>query len=142
MKELNFSTGLVTYSLNGSAEVTFNPTDPSFGERLFNAFDDLDTMQTKYKERIEKIADKAEIFKIGREMDANMRERINGVFNADICTPVFGSMNTFALAEGMPAWANLLLVIMDELDTSYAREQKATNPRLQKYMNKYKKYGK
>ena len=34
MKELNFDTGLVTYDLNGKVEVTFNPSDSNFVERL------------------------------------------------------------------------------------------------------------
>lgn len=42
MKELSFETGLVTYDLNGLVQVTFNPTDSAFVERLFNAFDALD----------------------------------------------------------------------------------------------------
>ena len=27
MKDLTFETGLITYNLNGNAQVTFNPTD-------------------------------------------------------------------------------------------------------------------
>lgn len=140
MKELNFATGLEEFSLNGKCSVVFNPTDPNFAERLFNTFDDLDGKQEKYRDRINKTADKAEIFRIGREMDAEMRERVNAVFGTDICTPLIGSMNIYALADGMPAWANLLLTIMDEVDTTFAREQKATNPRIKKYTEKYKKY--
>ena len=34
MKELNFESGLVTYSLNGQCEVSFNPTDSNFVERI------------------------------------------------------------------------------------------------------------
>ena len=140
MKELNFATGLEEFSLNGKCSVVFNPTDPNFAERLFNTFDDLDGKQERYRARIDKTADKAEIFRIGREMDAEMRERVNAVFGTDICTPLIGSMNIYALADGMPAWANLLLTIMDEVDTTFAREQKATNPRIKKYTEKYKKY--
>lgn len=140
MKELNFATGMEEFALNGKCSVFFNPTDPGFAERLFNTFNDLDKQHESYKARIEKIADKAEIFELGRELDTEMREKINSIFDDDICTPVFGGMNVYALADGMPAWANLLLAIMDEVDTTFAREQKATNPRLQKYLGKYKKY--
>jgi len=42
MKDLTFETGLITYNLNGNAQVTFNPTDSTFVERLFNTFDSLD----------------------------------------------------------------------------------------------------
>lgn len=140
MKELNFATGLEEFSINGKCSVFFNPTDPNFSERLFLTFDDLDKKQEKYRARIEKTADRAEIFRIGREMDTEMREKVNSVFGEDVCTPLLGGMNIYALADGMPAWANLLLMIMDEVDTTFAREQKATNPRIKKYTEKYKRY--
>lgn len=52
MKELNFDSGLVAYSLNGKCEVSFNPTDSNFVERLYSAFEDLDKKQESYKENI------------------------------------------------------------------------------------------
>ena len=42
MKELSFDSGLVTYSLNNRCEVTFNPTDSNFVQRLYSAFEELD----------------------------------------------------------------------------------------------------
>ena len=69
-----------------------------------------------------------------------MRELIDSVFDGTpVCTLLFGSMNVYAMASGLPVWANLMLAIMDEVDTAFAREQKATNPRVQKYMAKYRK---
>ena len=51
----------------------------------------------------------------------------------------FNTPNVYAMADGLPVWCNLLFAIMDEIDTSFAREQKATNPRIQKYTAKYHK---
>lgn len=137
MKELNFDSGLVTYSLNGKCEVSFNPTDSSFVERLYAAFEELDKKQEGYKAQIEKMADKREIFDFARERDAEMRGVIDGVFDAPVCDAVFGSMNVYALSGGLPVWCNLMLAVMDEIDTTFAREQKATNPRVAKYTKKY-----
>lgn len=137
MKELNFDSGLVTYSLNGKCEVSFNPTDSSFVERLYSAFEDLDKKQESYKAQIEKMADKRQIFEFARERDAEMRGVIDGVFDAPVCDAVFGSMNVYALSGGLPVWCNLMLAVMDEIDTTFAREQKATNPRVAKYTKKY-----
>lgn len=139
MKELTFETGLVTYSLNDKCEISFNPTDSNFVERLFSAFDDLDKKQESYKAQIEKMADKRQIFDFARERDAEMREVIDGVFDAPVSDAVFGGMNVYAMAGGLPVWSNLLLAIMDEIDTTFAREQKATNSRIAKYTAKYKK---
>lgn len=139
MKELIFDTGLVTYSINGKCEFSFNPTDSTFSEKLFNAFDTLDKKQETYKAEIEKTAKKREVFDTIRKMDEEMRDIINEVFGFDICASLFGEMNVYAMADGFPAWANLLLSIMDEVDTAYAREQKMTSPRVQKYTKKYHK---
>lgn len=139
MKELNFESGLVSYSLNGKCEVSFNPTDSNFAERIFSAFEDLDKKQESYKAKVEKMANKLEIFDFARERDAEMRDVIDGIFEAPVSEAVFGNMNVYALAGGLPVWSNLLLAIMDEIDTTFAREQKATNPRLAKYTAKYQK---
>lgn len=139
MQELNFSTGLVTYALNGASQVSFNPTDTAFVEKLFAAFDTLDKRQEAYKAEVERTADNRAIFDTARRMDGEMREIVNGVFGQDVCTPVFGGMNLYALADGLPVWANLMLAVMDEIDTSFAREQKAMNPRIEKYRRKYHK---
>ena len=142
MKDLNFDSGVVTYSLNGKCEVSFNPTDSNFVERIHTAFNDLDKKQDEYKSRIEKMADKKEIFEFARERDAEMRTIIDGVFDTPVCDAVFGGMNIYAMASGLPAWVNLMLAVMDECDTTFAREQKATNPRIAKYTAKWSKYKK
>lgn len=142
MKEINFESGLVTYSLNGKCEVTFNPTDSNFLERINSAFNDLDKKQDEYKSRIEKMEDNREIFEFARERDKEMREIIDGVFEAPVCNALFGGMNVYAVAGGLPVWCNLMLSIMDEIDTTLSVEQKEINPRIAKYTQKYQKYQK
>lgn len=139
MKELKFDTGLVTFSLNGVCDVSFNPTDSAFVQRLFDAFNTLDRKQEAYKAEIEKMSDKVKIFEIAKERDREMREILDGIFEAPVCDVLFGSMNVYALADGLPVWCNLMFAVMDEIDTSFAREQKATNARITKYTAKYHK---
>lgn len=139
MAEIRFDTGLTTYSINGSVEVSFNATDSDFVERLYQVFDRLDKRQSEYENQVQKMANKAEIFDIMRARDKEMRSDIDGLFGADVCEAVFGHMNVFALAEGLPVWCNLLLAVMDQIDTAFSKEQKATNPRLNKYLAKYSK---
>lgn len=139
MKDLSFGTGLVAYSLNGACTVSFNPTDTTFVKKLFDAFDYLDSKQEAYKVEVEKIADTRQIFEVARKRDNEMREIIDGVFAAPVCEALFGNMNVYALADGLPVWCNLMLSVMDEIDTSFAREQKATNARITKYTARYNK---
>lgn len=135
-KQLVFDDGLVEFDVNGKAKIVLNPTDSVFVEKLYAAFESLDVKQDAYKSRIEKVGDKKEIFGIAREMDAEMRAVIDGVFGP-VSTAVFGDMNTYAMAGGLPIWCNFMLAVMDEIDTTFAREQKATNPRISKYTSKY-----
>ena len=139
MAELNFATGVVTFTVNGKCDISFNPTDSAFVERLFNAFDTLDKKQEAYKTEISKVGDNSEIFDIARRRDDEMRELIDGVFERPVCKDLFGGMNVYAMADGLPVWCNFLLTVMDEVDTTFAREQKLTNPRIQKYTAKYHK---
>lgn len=137
MPELNFDTGIVTFKLNGAAEVAFNPTDSSFVERLYNTFEALDKKQDEYKAEAEKANGKREIFDVARKWDKEMRSMIDNALGQPVCDTLFGGMNVYAMADGLPVWANLMLSIMDEVDTAFTREQKATNPRIAKYTSKY-----
>lgn len=130
MKDLIVDTGLVTYNINGSCQFSFNPTDSGFVEKLFNAFDTLDKKQDAYKAEVEKTANKREVFETARKMDEEMRDIINDVFGFDICTALFGEMNVYALADGLPVWANLMLSIMDEVDTTLPAKARQLTPAL------------
>ena len=138
MPEIRFETGVVSFKLNDAAEVSFNPTDSAFVEQIFNTFDELDRKQEEYKTEIEH-ADKREIFNIARRRDTEMRDMIDSLFAKPVCTALFGTMNVYALADGLPVWCNLMLAVIDQIDTSFAAEQKKTNPRIAKYTAKWKK---
>lgn len=137
MEKIIFNSGVKEYTLNDSATIRFNPTDSNFLERLYYTFDDLDKKQEAYKN--ETIEDGKEAFRKNRERDAEMREAIDGVLGEGICTALFGNMNVYALADGLPVWANLMLAIIDEMDDSVKAEQKKTSPRVAKYTARYKK---
>lgn len=138
MPNIDYDSGLITYTVNGGFELCFNPTDSGFVERLFNAFEVLDKKHESYRNAVEKMADKREIFDFTRKCDKEMRELVDQVFDAPVSDGVFGKINVYAFGSGLPIWANFILAVMDEIDTAFAREQKAMNPRLQMYLDKYK----
>ncbi len=139
MAEIRIDDGLVSYTLNGKCEVTFNPTDPAFAERLYTTFDTLDKQQEDYKAQVEKIGNTRKVFDFVKERDAEMRQYIDDLFEQPVSEHIFGNMNVYAIANGLPVWANLLLAIMDEIDVVFTREQKLTHPRISKYTKKYHK---
>lgn len=136
---IQFETGAVEYSINDKTTVRFNPTDLAFVERVFNIFDSMDQKQEEYNQAISKAENDATIFQVYREMEGAMRGMIDDAFGMEVCQDVFGSMSVFALSDGLPLWANLMLALIDEMDVAFAREKKATNPRIKKYTAKYQK---
>lgn len=139
MPEIKFDTGLVTYSLNGNVNVSFNPTDTNFVERLFSTFDQLDKQQEEYKQEVNSETDNKKVFEIARIRDVEMRLLIDEVFQENVCEPLFGSMNVYAMADGLPVWCNLMLAILDIIKDSFDREQKAIDPRIEKFVAKYRR---
>ena len=138
MADIRFDTGLKTFDINGKCEATFAPTDMTFIAKVYNALENMDKAQARYKD-VAEAATNAEVFELARKMDAEAREEINAVFDFDICTPLFGNMNLFTVADGFPIWANFILAIIDQLEGEFAAEKKKTNPRIQKYTAKYSK---
>ena len=139
METLLINTGVVTYNLNDCCTVSFNPTDSAFAQRLFEAFSILDKKQQDYRAADEQLSEGADVFRLAMERDGEMREIINGVFGQDICTPLFGPVNVYALADGLPLWANLMLAVIDKMDEAITKERTSTNPRIEKYTKKYHK---
>lgn len=139
MADIRFETGVVSFSVNDTVEISFNPTDSEIVEKIYSTFDELDKKQDAYKAEVERCANKREIFDIARRRDLEMREMIDNLFGKPICTQLFGSMNVYALADGLPVWCNLMLSIIDQIDTTFSRQQKLTNPRIKKYTERWKK---
>ena len=139
MKELNIATGLQEYNFNGKCTVFFNPTDPNFIDKVFTSFSDLDQKNEEYREQVAKETDSEKVLEIAKAMDNEMREMIDGIFGTEVCAPLFGKISVYASADGLPLWANLMLAVIDEMDDAFAREKKASNPRIKKYTEKFTK---
>ena len=140
MNRLNFNTGRVTYTVNGNCEISFNPSDAEFAEKLFDVFSNF----AKKYEQADKNPehDPADVFFVLRERDKWMRSEIDNLFGEPVCDKLFGNMSLCALADGLPVWANFMLSVIDEIDQAITKEQKETNPRVQRYMQKYSKHKK
>lgn len=139
MPKLNFDSGQITYLLNDKVEITFNPTDKIFAKRLYDAFEALDKKQESYREQLKAIKDARELFDFTDKMNREMRNAIDTALGMPVCADLFGDMDVYAMADGLPVWCNLMLAIMDEMNDAIPREQQLTNPRVEKYMKKYKK---
>ena len=145
-KFLNIETGIKTIVMKpsdkedgeGEVSVKFNPTDTAFAEKIYDTFEALSDTEESYQERIDAAEGTGEIFKISAELDQVMREKINAIFDGeDVCGAIAGKTNMYAMAGGMPIWANLILAIFDEMEDTYSREQKLNSEKMKKYTAKY-----
>jgi len=137
--ELDFlNSGLVTYNLGGKVEVIYNPTDMVFLDSIYETFADLEEKHKEFQERAKKTTDTREIFALARELDTDMRERINGIFGKDVCTPLYGKVSVYASdGEGLPLWASLLLAVFDTMEVSVNEAQEKSRAKIEKYTKKY-----
>lgn len=137
MRELNFQTGRKTYTVNGGAEISFDPADIRFVNQLFEL---VDKLEKKWQEPAPE--DPMEVFSVAAYRDAEMRAEIDTVFGEPVCDKIFGSTNVYSLAGGLPVCMNFLLAVIDEIDAA-SEEERKQNPVLDAYIHKYeKKYGK
>ena len=136
MKELKIEPGVVEYNLGGKVTVEFSPTDMNFVEKAINALmrglKKQDDIEAEIKE-----TDPESIFEYARSRDKEMRELVNDLFGKDVCTPLFGTMNTFARDKGLPLWCNVIMAVVDECVDNLPDEGKACKARIEKYTNKY-----
>lgn len=139
MQEISFNTGIKTYSLGGKVEVSFNPTDANTLKRFYKAFDALDKQQDALKEKRAEANDPEAWFELAESTDKEMRALLDDAFGAPISDPLFGDLNVYALADGLPVWANLMFAVLEKLEAEAKAEKKLTNPRMDKFIKKYSK---
>ena len=148
-KFLNIETGVKTYVLKPSDDETgeeevsvrFNPTDTNFAQKIYNTFEELSSTEDEYQKKIEESTGTSDIFTVSAELDQVMREKVNALFGKDVCTAIAGETNMYAMAGGMPIWANLVLAIFDEMEDTFSAEQKLHNQKMKKYTEKYSNKG-
>lgn len=127
MKELCFDTGVVEYQVNGGYVLRFNPADTNFVRRLHDLFEELGQEQQA----------EGGVFEALEKKDAAMRERLDGLFGPGTCQAVFGELGLYALAGGLPLWANFLLAVLEEVESAVDEQQQAASPRVAYYMERF-----
>lgn len=138
-----FETGLQEINF-GKVKVMFNPADLNLATRAANMLFEIQDICEKYQGEIDALdagnredAIKAE--SIGHNADLEIREKINSLFDTDVCTPNIGNCSITAPAGGLPIWQNMLLALLESFEAKVVEEQRKTNPRLEAYIKKYKR---
>lgn len=136
MGVLNFQTSRKTYTVNDGCEISFDPADIGFVNRLF------DLMERMEKQQKDEPQNGENVFAEFARKDREMRAEIDAVFGEPVCEKIFGTTNVFSPAGGLPLCLNFLLAVIDEVDAASETETKPS-ARVEAYLHKYeKKYGK
>ena len=136
MNTLNFSTGVKTFAVNdGAVEISYNPTDPIFVERMYDVFVSLTEKYEAGKDQ--KFADNKAFFDYARARDREVHEEIDGLFGDGVASGLFGGVSSYAMADGLPLWCNFLLAVIDTVPAELSAQIKASKPRVEKYLKKY-----
>lgn len=140
MRELNFNSGIESFSVNGVKNaLRFNPTDIELLRKIYVSMKDL---EAKQKERNSAQSDSDDIIDTlnkAKQLDTEMRGIIDGVFGDGLCNKIFGDVSLYASADGLPVWQNFILAVIDLFDEATKREAALSNEKIQKYVKKYHK---
>ena len=132
--DIKINTGAKEFNFDGKVSIWINPTDPVFIGKMRETFQDLQKKQDEVKEKLDNAED---IFEVCVQIDAEMREALLKLFGKDIVTPLVGDMNVYALADGMPIWAQILISLMDGIESYVAEENEKASEKIKAYTEKY-----
>lgn len=136
MNALNFSTGIKTFAVNdGAVEISYNPTDPLFVERVYDLFLGLADKYEAGKNK--KFEDNKAFFEYARNRDKEVHEAVDALFGDGLAAGLFGGVSSYAMADGLPLWCNFLLAIIDTIPAELNSQIKASKPRVEHYLKKY-----
>ena len=136
MNALKFSTGVKTFAVNdGTTEISYNPTDPLFVERMYDAFAGIAEQYEAGKGKT--FADNKAFFEYARARDKEVHETVDALFGEGVSDALFEGVSSYAMADGLPLWCNFFLAVIDTVPAELSTQIKATKPRVEKYLAKY-----
>lgn len=74
-----------------------------------------------------------------KELENNMREIINEIFEYDVCTPFLGTSSVFSIKNGEFAFEKIINSLMGLYEDSIRKESNNLKQRLSKHTDKYLK---
>lgn len=143
MNTLAFASGNETYQVNDAVSITFNPASGQFAEAFLAKMDEFTKLTEKAEEETKRLSgDKQAVFEIGRELDHKIAEGIDQLFGAGVSAALFPWGPATAWAEGLPVWVNFCMAILEEMERATESQKQQTDPRIAKYVERYKRYQK
>ena len=140
MESTNFDTGLVSIAINGDENrvIKFNATDTNLVVRLTEVQERFEKLEEKYKDTQLPTDDTKEIVKLIVEMENEVKENLNYLFNADVYDTIFNGTSPFTLVNGKMLVERVLEAFTPILEKYIGEENKKVSKRIAKYQKAYK----
>lgn len=150
MPNLEFDTGLKSFSINGdeSKTISFCPGDPFFMERVEETFVKIQAAHLK-AQKMQDVAngDEKKKSEYARNADSEIRALLDGLFDAPVSDMFANKRSIYALGGARPLWFNFMMAVIEacvsaaeSADAAETTSQETeVSARLQKLLNKYGK---
>lgn len=139
MTNLNFNDGRKTFLVNGTVEITFNPSDFGLISRMSEVMDNISEIEKKY-EIFENETDDIKALGIKMaEFDREVREQLDQLFGAEISDKLFGTTNCMSCAGGQPICINFAEAVFPVIAKEIEAEKKKAEKKINKYVSQVKK---
>lgn len=150
MQNLEFDTGLVSFSINGDEgkTISFCPGDLFFMERVEATYAKIQAAHIK-AQKMQEVAncDEKKIREYKRQADAEIRTLLDGLFDAPVSDMIAPGRAIYALAGPRPLWFNFMMAVIEACvsaaESADAAEATSietdVSARLQRLLKKYGK---
>lgn len=144
MQNINFNDGYKEFSINNdeSRVIRFNPSDYAILERFSQARKEIQEELTKIGDDIEINSngepsdDLDQTAEIVKKANSVIREKVNYIFGADVCTPAFGMQSPLSSVKGKSLVERFLDAVAPLIEKEIEAERKASEKRMSKYLGK------
>lgn len=137
MEKLEFSTGTITYQVNDTTEITFNPAAQQFVERFLDMLERC--LKVSESDEGKSTKDRKDAFRIGKKKDEAITAEIDGLFGAGKAAQLFAWGPT-AWAGGVPVWFRFAMEILKTIKSEITTQKAQTSSRLEEYMEMFREY--
>ena len=111
----------MTFNVNGVCEISFDPNDRDFAERVFSTICELDKRHTRVMVSASAF-DAEKNYDLFREESKEIMQRLCNLLGVDIYSLLFPDGNIscstelIMMAGGTPVWFNILFGVVEMLD--------------------------
>lgn len=143
MQNLNFETGLKSYTINNDPNkvVSFDPSDYNIITRIAKASTEIAEISKELSDTTSltgDLHDQTELDKIASMVsnaDKKIRTQIDYIFNAPVSDIAFGVTSCMTTTKGIPLYERFINAVIPIIEREVKAEQKASGERVSKYVN-------